>query len=43
MTCGDNSFVLGKFVEQPEFLQVILFTDEAGFTLAAKISGFKSS
>jgi hypothetical protein len=33
--------ILGKRVE-PEFLRVISFTEEATFTLAAKIFGFKS-
>jgi hypothetical protein len=43
MTCGDKSFMNNCWANlQPEFLRVILITDEAGFTLAVKISGFKS-
>jgi hypothetical protein len=38
--CTRQQFCAGKIcVEQPEFLWVILFTNEAGFTLVAKISG----
>jgi hypothetical protein len=38
-----QQFGAGKIcVEQPEILWVILFTNEAEFTLAAKITGLKS-